>query len=91
MDDATFGELGFPVDVDECGTLVRLTATIAQKSRHRAKILTHAHQRKKYEHMSVLEARVSDNKNCKYQLRKLMKEGGLDETDVVNVSHEVLA
>ena len=44
VDDATFGDLGFPVYVYECVTLVRQTATIAQESRQRAKILTHAHQ-----------------------------------------------
>ena len=79
MDDATFEELGFPVDVDECGTSMRQTATIAQESRQRAKMITHAHQvdirakwsentkseiqRKQYDHMSVLEAQVSGNKN----------------------------
>ena len=80
MDDAILEEIGFYVDVDECGTPVRQTATIAQELRQRAKILTHAHQveicaeqsanikseiqRKKYDHMSVLEALVSENKNC---------------------------
>ena len=90
VDGATFEELGFPVDVDECGTSVIQTAAIAQESRHRAKIITHAHQvelrvewsanlkaetqRKKDDHMSVLEAQFWDNKNCKDKLRKLMKE-----------------
>ena len=79
---------------------------IAQESRQRAKILTHAHQvelsaersaiikaeihyNKSYP-MSVLEAQVSGNKNCKDRYRKLMEEDGLDETDFSNVSHEVL-
>ena len=44
VDGATFEEFGFPVDVDECGTQLRRTSTIAQESRQRAKILTHAHQ-----------------------------------------------
>ena len=71
MDYATFEELCFPVDVDECGTQLRQTSTITQESRQRAKILTHAHQvgiraersadikaeirSKKDDHMSVLE------------------------------------
>ena len=41
--------------------------------------------------MSVLEARVSDNRNCRERLQKSMKEDGLDDTDFSNVSHEVLA
>ena len=47
--------------------------------------------RKKYDHMSVLEARVSDNKNCEDKILELMKEDGLDERDFSNVLHEVLA
>ena len=93
MDDATFEELGFPFDVYECGTSVIWTATIAKESRQRSKIIIYAHQvdlctersadikaeiqRKKDDHISVLEARVSDNKNCEDKLRKLMKEDGL--------------
>ena len=41
--------------------------------------------------MYVPEDQVSDNKNCKDKLQKLMKEDGFDETDFANVSHEVLA
>ena len=68
---------------------MKQTATIAQESRQRVKILTHAHQvelcaersanlkaenqRKKSDHMSVLDARVSYYKNCKDKIRKLMK------------------
>ena len=85
---------------------MRQTEIITHESRHRAKILTHAHQvelltersanikseiqRKKAYHMSVLESQVSGNKNCEDNLRRLMKEDGLDETDFANVSHEVL-
>ena len=83
-----------------------LTAIIAQESRQRAKNITHAHHfelraersanlkaeiwRNKSDHVSVLEALVSDNKNCEDKLRKLMKEDGLDETDFATVLHEVL-
>ena len=41
--------------------------------------------------MSVLEARVLDNKNCKEKLRKIMKEYGLDRMDFANVWREFLA
>ena len=66
-----------------------LTEKNAQESRKHAKILTNAHQvelraerlanlrdeirRKKDDHMSVIEYRVSDNKICKDKLQKLMK------------------
>ena len=72
VDDSKIEELGFPVDLDECGTSVRQTETITQESRQRAKILTHACQVelrakrsanlkaeiqcKKDDHMSILEA-----------------------------------
>ena len=72
MDDSKIEELGFPVDLDECGTSVRQTETITKESRQRAKILTHACQVelrakrsanlkaeiqcKKDDHMSILEA-----------------------------------
>ena len=106
VDDAAFEELGFPIDVDECGTLVRRIETITQESRQRVKISTHAHQaklraerpdnlkskiqRKRYYHMSFLEARVSDNKNQEDNIRKLMKQDGLDETYFAYFLHEVL-
>ena len=107
VDDATFEGNGSPVDVDEFGTSVRRTATISQESRQREQNLTHAHQFdlrsgrsenikagiqcKKSDHMSVLEARVSNNKYYKDKLQNLMKEDGLDETDFANVLHELLA
>ena len=40
--------------------------------------------------MSIFEALVSDNKNCKDKLQKLMREDVLDENYYAYVSHEVL-
>ena len=48
-------------------------------------------QRKKDDHMYVLEAKVSDKKNCEDKLQKLIEEDVLDETYFANVSHEVFA
>ena len=36
--------MGFPVDKDETGKVVRRESTVTQEARQRCKILTHSHQ-----------------------------------------------
>ena len=61
MNDSTFEDIGFPVYVDEYGTLVRQTETIAQESRQRAKNFTHVHQ---------VELRAERSANIKAEIQR---------------------
>ena len=90
VDDNTFESMGFPIDKDETGKVVRRECTVTQEARQRCKILTHTYQiemradiaqlilnektRKDQDKIDDIQQKIDQNAECEKSICNLLNK-----------------
>ena len=98
--------MGFPVDKDETGKVVRRECIVTPEARQRCKILTHAHQiemradiaqlilskktRKEQDKVDTIQQKIDQNAECEKSICNLLNKEEVRSEYFEEITHELL-